>query len=287
MPALLPSQSVADLKADLGGSNEQAYITCVAPGGTFEVQKIVCPAVAAMAQGAFFKLVNAAGTKIAVWFDIDADGTEPNGAIYTACDVKIEVDVVTGDLAADVATKALAAIVAEGDFALFSASRSGADLTFTSTIKGNLTAPASYVEAETAGPFTASTPTGGADPDLQAKYFTFSKAGTNYYGWFTSNGAGVDPAPSGTGVPIALVGSETTAAQVATLAAAALEALAGISAVADGDRVVLKVDAIGPVTDVGAGDSGFTVAVQSQGVNSSFLPSGNYGAGSNAPSAIS
>jgi hypothetical protein len=47
-------------------------------------------------------------------------------------------------------------------------------------------------------------------------YFTFSVPGTNYYCWFTVNGAGADPAPGGTGIQVNLL-TTYTAAEVARI----------------------------------------------------------------------
>jgi hypothetical protein len=44
-----------------------------------------------------------------------------------------------------------------------------------------------------------------------AKYFEFSNTTTDYYVWYTVDGAGDDPAPGGTGIEIHLVGTDTDA----------------------------------------------------------------------------
>lgn len=287
MPSFRPDQSVAALRADLGGANEQSYITPSNIDGAYEVQRIVHPAVAAMAQGDFYKLTNYAGTKFAVWFDIDADGTEPNGAIYSACDVKIKVSVSTGDLAPAVATAAKTAIDLEVLFVGFSIVKTSATLDFTSTIKGNLAAPASYVEAETAGPFTASTPTGGSEPTVGGKYFTFSNTTTSFYAWFTNNGVGADPAVADhTSKVIALTGNETNAQYLAAIVSV-LDSTSGMTAVLDGSRIVLHVDGVGPATDLTAGDSGFTVAVAAQGATAYYGPNDGRADDSPVPVAFS
>lgn len=287
MSKLRSDQSVGALFGDLGGSQEQSYIIPTTLDGAYEVQTVVHPAVTELGQGDFYKLTNAAGTTYAVWFDIDNNGTEPNGAIYTACSVKIQVDVVTGDTAAQVATKAKTAIDAEALFVKFTNSRNTATITFTSTLRGNIAAPASYVEAETAGPFTVDTTTAGSSPTVQGKYFTFANTTTSFYGWFSNNGAGSDPAPGGTGREIALVGNETNATYLAAIVTV-IDGTTGMTAALDGDRITVKVDAVGAATDIGAGDSGFTVSIGSQGkANAGFAPGGNRGDDSVTPSLIS
>lgn len=42
---------------------------------------------------------------------------------------------------------------------------------------------------------------------LAGLYFTFSSTSTNYYMWFKVDGAGVDPAPGGTGIEVDLIGT--------------------------------------------------------------------------------
>ena len=58
---------------------------------------------------------------------------------------------------------------------------------------------------------------------LAGKYFQFSNSSTNYYIWFTVNGAGADPAPGGTGIRVALK-STMTAEDVAMCVATAMAA---------------------------------------------------------------
>ena len=287
MMNLLPAQSIQALKVDGSGANEQMYITPTTLDGVAEVQKIVHPAVAALGQGDFYKLTNYAGTTFAIWFDIDANGTAPNGPIYSACDVSIMASVSTGGTAADVATAAKAAMDAEVLFVGFTLVKSSADITFTSTITGNLTAPASYVEAETAGPFTASTVTGGSDPTVKGKYFTIKNSTTGFYYWFTNNGVGTDPAvASHTSKEIALVGDESQAGFLAAIEAV-IEATSGLSSSVDGSRIVVSVDAVATATDISAGDSGFTVEVRSQGYAQQYAPAMNLQDDSTSPSLLS
>jgi len=61
-------------------------------------------------------------------------------------------------------------------------------------------------------------------------YFTLSSTTTDYYAWFTIDGAGVDPTPGGTGIPIAVLSTDTDN-QVAVKTAAALHAVGGAGVV--------------------------------------------------------
>lgn len=53
---------------------------------------------------------------------------------------------------------------------------------------------------------------------LNSKYFTFASASVNYYIWFNVNGGGIDPAPGGTGIQLALL-STMSAADVGNMIA--------------------------------------------------------------------
>lgn len=128
----------------------------------------------------------------------------------------------------------------------------------------------------------------GSAASLNNKYFIFSSSGVNYYVWYNYNATGVDPAvASKTAVPVAVAVAATTAT-IATNTAAAVEALALVSSAADGSVVSIKADANGAITDAGAGNSGFTVAVVNQGKESyGDFPAKLNTSYSNTPSTVS
>jgi hypothetical protein len=99
---------------------------------------LTCPAMASATQGDFFVVYDDAGNSTAVWLDIDADGTEPAGTLYTATDAQIEVNIATGDNATAVAGKVHTAI-----------SGNISDITFTDNSNGTIT-----VLLDNAGPAT-------------------------------------------------------------------------------------------------------------------------------------
>lgn len=70
-----------------------------------ESYTITCPATAGATQADYFMIYDEAGNSTAVWIDIDAAGTAPTGALYVASGSQIEVDIATGDTAAQVGTK--------------------------------------------------------------------------------------------------------------------------------------------------------------------------------------
>lgn len=263
MPILRPDQSIAALKYDMGGANEQSYIEPIAMGGTGEVQTITVPATAAAAQGDYFVLEDPAGVTLAVWLDIDANGTAPTGAAYVASDAQSQVNIVTGGTAVQNAALVAAALESIGAFTVVDNEDGTVSVTFVTV--GNAGAPTRHNTGDTGnGSFVVATTTAGTAPTVQGKYFTISNTSTNFYFWFSSSGNGSDPAQSGTGVEIDLGGDETNA-QYLTSIAAKIDAQTGLSAEVDGSRIFVSVDAVGAATDLGAGDSGFTVSVRSQG----------------------
>jgi len=266
MPILKPDQSIAALKRDLGGSNEQSYIEPSAMGGTGEIQTITVPATASAAQGDYFVLENMAGAKVAIWLDIDADGTAPTGAAYVASDSKIEVDIVTGVPAAE--NGALVCAAAALVLGWSAVDNEDGTVTYTSSYVGNAPAPTRHNANDSGnGSFGVATTTAGTAPTVQGKYFTASNTTTSFSFWFSSSSNGTDPAVANhTAVEIALKGDETNAEYIA-LIAAGIEAQSGLTAEVDGSRIYVSVDSVGPATDLTAGDTAFTVSIASQGGN--------------------
>ena len=132
--------------------------------GTAEITTVTFPAVASATQADYVHFTAQDGTKYAVWLDIDANGTAPTGALYVAADTQIEVDVVTGDTDAQVATKVKAAIGTSMDADFTVGTPSGADITFTQLKTGAVTdvAPKSADDGG-AGSITKSVGTAGSD----------------------------------------------------------------------------------------------------------------------------
>ncbi len=268
-----PDQSIAALKLDLGGSNEQSYITPSAMGGTGEVQTITVPATAAAAQGDYFVLQKPDGSTAAIWLDIDANGTAPTGAAYVASDNQLEINIVTGATAVENAAIIAAALVATNAYSVVDNEDGTVAATF--NMVGNAPAPTRHNTGDTGnGSFVVATTTAGTAPTVQGKYFTAANTTTAFAFWFSSSGNGSDPAVADhTAVEIVLEGDETNAEYIA-LIAAGIDAQIGLSAEVDGSRINVYVDSLGAATDLGAGDSGFTVEVRSQGgATQGLLPS--------------
>lgn len=287
MKALHPAQPVADIPNVAEGQVEATNVSVIDfSGGIKEVQTVVAATFAASGQGDYVVIENTGGTKHAYWLDKDANGTAPTGAAYVASGVKSKVSIVTGDTAALVAAALKAKIDSDG---FFTTSINSATVTITQLLTGNATAPARHNTGDSGnGSFTVATVTGGVVPDLNNKYFLFSSSALDYYAWFNVNGAGADPlVASRTAVPVACTGEET-AAQLATLAAAQITALAAVNSEADGSKVLIFNDTAANVLNAAAGNSGFTVVTQAQGLAANeSKPSGNLGASSNVTSVIS
>lgn len=107
----------------------------------YEKNVVTFAAFAATGQGDYFHIVNSSGTKFAIWFDKDANGTAPTGALYEAADHQIEVDIVTGDSAIVIAGKFKTAVELNADWDGFETIVDNGDgtLDIVSSVYGNLT----------------------------------------------------------------------------------------------------------------------------------------------------
>ena len=83
--------------------------------GVVDIQTLAIPATASATQGDYVNITNWNGENIAVWLDIDADGTAPTGALYVASDYQIKVPIVTGGTAVANAALFVAAINNDGN----------------------------------------------------------------------------------------------------------------------------------------------------------------------------
>jgi hypothetical protein len=83
---------------------------------TPEVFTWTSPTFAASAQADYAYITAQDGTTYAVWLDKDAANIPPTGALYLGADFEIEVEIVTGDTAAQVAGKVRTALLASSDW---------------------------------------------------------------------------------------------------------------------------------------------------------------------------
>jgi len=100
---------------------------------------------------------------------------------------------------------------------------------------------------------------------LGDKSFTISSKDTKYYIWYNLDGAGVDPAHSGTGIEVVISSTDSTN-QVAEATRAAIDAITGIESTRENSEVQVEVLEVGevfaPSEDI---DSGIAVNVYSSG----------------------
>lgn len=154
---------------DVGSEAQATSVKKAVTQGTAEITDVTFPATAGATQADYVHFTAYDGTKYAVWLDLNAAGTVPTGALYVAADVKIKVGIVTGDTAAQVATKAKAAIstLMDSDFTV--SAPATATITFTQLLGGAVAdvAPKSANDGG-AGSITTSTTTAGSDGNVNA-----------------------------------------------------------------------------------------------------------------------
>ncbi len=287
MSRIQAAQRVQDLRSTQQATAEKSTLTCSADAGVFEVQTLTVPSTTAADQGDFFLYENAAGDDIAVWLDIDAAGTEPDGTLYVASTTKVEVDIVTAATAADNAALVKTSIDASGASDITVVDNSDGTLTLTQDLMGPTTDIVPLDEPESgAGGFAGATVTAGVASDLQNLFFEL-KNGSDaaFYCWLDVNSEGADPSETGTAIAASVAAGDTATA-VATAVAAGLDGNGSFDSSSSGAVVTVTNAATGNATDLGAGDSGFTVIVSVQGRAVGAVPGENGGAASISPSII-
>ncbi len=251
------------------GVNQTADIETVADTGVFEIQRVTAPAVAAAAQGDYFVVSNQAGDTVAVWLDIDAAGVAPTGAAYVAADDQVEVDVITGDTATQVAGKIVAAMAATlVDVTILD--NADGTIDFTSDLLGNVTALARHNTGDTGnGSFVIATQTGGAASNLNNSYFLYNTPDAEFAFWFNVSSLGVDPAVAGKTMVAVAISASATADAVATALETAMEAQTGINSTVATDTVSVVNIEHGEVSVPvdGTPATGFTFTVTQGGVD--------------------
>jgi hypothetical protein len=112
------------------------------------------------------------------------------------------------------------------------------------------------------------TTTGLVAASLGNKYFLINAPSGAFYVWFNLDAGGVDPAPGGTGIAVAIATGDSVGT-MATAIAAAVDAHAAFVSSANTNVVTITNAATGAVTDIAAGNSGGAVAVTTQGITAS------------------
>lgn len=260
--------------ADLG-EFEQTTITCLADTGAFEEVVVTVPSTAAATQADYFIIHNPSGDDVALWIDIDDNGTVPTGAAYVASLNQVRIDLATGGSAITNAgiLQAAAASILNYD----AVDNLDGTVTYTQTLVGNCDAAEKHNADDSGdGSFTFSGEVNGVASNLNDTYFTFSNANdaVDYYAWYNVNGEGTDPAvAASTGIEVAVAAGATDSA-VASATRSALAAAADMTITGATNQAILTNDLMGPSTDTAdTGSTGFTINKDNDGVASNLLDS--------------
>jgi hypothetical protein len=110
---------------------------------------------------------------------------------------------------------------------------------------------------------------------LGGKHFTFNDGTTAFYVWFTVDGVGTNPAPGGTGILCAVLGTDTNA-QVATKVQASIMSVASfplplVDVAVSSNVVTISNNRNVTAADATAATSGFTITVTQQGSTAGAL----------------
>jgi len=153
--------------------------------------------------------------------------------------------------------------------------RTGRNVTITTVLKETSVAQinkmlqAGESTATAAAEVTSVTAVADVSSSLDGTYFTINSAldATGYYVWINVAAGGNDPAPSGlTGIAVAISANDdadTVAAAIQT----AVDAEGDFGASVSGSVVTITNAATGGTTDAADVDSGFTIAVTTQGIS--------------------
>lgn len=285
---LNPGTAVDAIGADLSGQKEQSYIDCVADTGEFSVQTITYDLTANINQAEFMLLTNAAGTTWAIWFDIDAAGTEPTGAVFTGADNAIEVDIAGADTAAQVAAKVETAIAAITDVSTDDTAADGT-MIITQDLFGAVVTFLFFDADSTAysggGALAVANTTVGVASNTNSTHVTFNGAAGAFNCWMDVASVGVDPSAAGTALSATYI-KQASAAVIATAIAAAIDADGAFEAESDGARVKITNAVDGTASDIAAGTSPYTVSVQAQGTDDLLSPGDSPESISNNPAVL-
>lgn len=292
MSRIQPAQSVGILRNV--GMREQSLLSgFVADTGVKDIQTLTFGAFAVFAQGDFFIAENAAGYKIAVWFDLDANGTEPNGALYSAADEAVEVNIATGNTATQVAAAVQAAIVtAFAAVDMTTTNPSAGVVRIAQDLMGVTVAAEGFIEAETdpSAGITAAVVTAGVASNWLNKYILFSSGSTNYAAWANVAEEGVDPEVATKTMVEVEFAASATAATVLAAFVAAIDALTGLKCVPHDAGLQIVNEASGNTGNATAGNSPAVLGTIEQGTSSTngqINPGDSPADLTNAPSIIS
>lgn len=278
------------------------------PGST-ESNTITMPAVAAATQGDYVNIYNAAGTSLAAWIDIDADGTAPTGALYVASDNQAIISYVNDVAETYVVTIPATASVTQADyFMIYDEAGNSTAVWLDIDAAGTVPTGALYVGSD--GQITGGIATGDTSAQAATKVYTALNGNVTNVS-FTDNldgtitvlldnagPASADAVPKNAddsaagSVTVGTITSGVTATTaIAGGALLAAETLTDVTFTDNGDGTVsVAVDDIGNATDAipkdenDAGAGSITVLAVDGSAKSGFE---NYPAGSGSPGDIS
>lgn len=274
MSLFQPKQTVEDLSTiKLNPTPEVTRFACLVEGGKYEIANVAFATGALSAQADYFHIVNKTGTTFAIWLDIDAATTAPTGAIYTAADEKIEVDILSTDSAVQVAAKVKAVLDVTVAFDEFSIEDVGGGiLKFTSELLGDLTDAQPLNADDSATGSIVVTVVDGIDSTLQNKHLLLSSGTINYFAWFNVGEEGSVPTVAGRTAIECKIDADISAKEVAVQLASRINAsVAFKSFEQSGFLYIASVDNAN-TTDGAVGDSGFTISKIQDGSAGIFYP---------------
>jgi hypothetical protein len=147
-------------------------------------------------QADYIMMYNQAGVDVAVWIDIDADGTVPTGAKYVASTHQVEVDIATGATAATNATAFKDALELEANYAdVTIVDNFDGTLTMTQDINGATTDPdPENIDDSGAGGIGAVVDNNGVTGAEQGDYISLTNtSGETLAVWLDIDAAGTAP----------------------------------------------------------------------------------------------
>lgn len=226
-----------------------------------ESRELVFSDASTMTTGQHF-LINSANNanQYYVWFNKQNGGGNPNIPGRTG----IQVNINNGSNAVQIANSVESALEGTGHF---NGVNNAGNLTITNTATG----PTANISNVNVGGATMTTITEGAENGVDAgDYFRISSPTTNYYVWFTVNGAGANPSPGGTGLQVALLSSDSSDT-VAQKVQTALQGTGQFSVSRSSATLSVTNVVGGAATDAATGtmNSGFSTTTTTQGVTTS------------------
>lgn len=259
-----PGSSVSDILNS--SAIEQGQLVLVAETGVKGSFRLTATNFAGAAQADYFTFALPSGATYAVWLDKDANGTAPTGAAYVAATNKLMASISTGDTAAQVA----AAIATAVGVVIGVTDNANGTLDFLAATMGAATAPARHNADDSGnGSLALSLVVAGVNSNHLNKYQKISASDESlYYIYYNVNSEGVDPAPGGTKLEIAVAIADS-AATIATAVKSALDGVAKWTTGIVSATLTITDNATGDAADIDAGTGPDAASQLTQGSDAS------------------